>query len=64
MSRVDVYAFTGPAAVSDTEVLTQGTRIASVPVKAPRNPNVTFDPGDPDQSEADVDPPEGLLDLE
>ena len=59
VSRVDVYAFTGPAAVSDAEVLKQGTRVASVPVKAPRNPNVTFDPGDPDQSEADVDPPEG-----
>ena len=29
-SRVDVYAFTGPAAVSDAEVLKQGTRVASV----------------------------------
>jgi hypothetical protein len=57
--RVDVYAFTGPQTVSEAEVLAQGTRIASVPVKAPRDPDVTFDPGDPDQSEADVEPPEG-----
>ena len=57
VSRVDVYAFTGPAGVSDAEVLKQGTRVASVPVKAPRDPDATFDPGDPDQSEADVEPP-------
>ena len=33
--------------------------MASVAVKAPRDPDATFDPGDPEQSEADVEPPEG-----
>ena len=28
-------------------------------VKAPRDPDITFDPDDPEQSEGDVDPPEG-----
>jgi hypothetical protein len=59
VTRVDVYAFTGPATVSDAEILSGGTRVASVPVKAPRDPDATFDPDDPTQSEADVDPPEG-----
>jgi hypothetical protein len=59
VARVDVYAFTGPASVSNNEVLKQGTRVASIAVKAPRDPEATFDPGDPEQSEADVEPPEG-----
>ena len=59
VARVDVYAFTGPATVTDAEVLEQGTRVATIAVKAPRDPNATFDPDDPNQSEADVDPPEG-----
>jgi hypothetical protein len=57
--RVDIYAFTGPATASEAEVLSQGTRVASVAVKAPRDPDATFDPDDPNQSAADVDPPEG-----
>jgi hypothetical protein len=59
VARVDVYGYTGAAGVSDQEVLKQGTRVASIPVKAPRDPDATFDPDDPDQSEADVNPPEG-----
>lgn len=59
VSRVDVYAYTGLAGVAAPDVLKQGTRIASISVKAPRDPDATFDPGDPDQSQADVDPPEG-----
>jgi hypothetical protein len=59
VSRVDVYGYTGPATVSDQEVVKQGTRVASIAVQAPRDPDVTFDPADPEQSEADVDPPEG-----
>jgi hypothetical protein len=59
VARVDVYAFTGPATVPEADVLRLGTRVASVEVKAPRDPDVTFDPTDPDQSEGDVDPPEG-----
>jgi hypothetical protein len=59
VARVDVYAFTGPATVPEADVLRLGTRVASVAVKAPRDPDVTFDPGDPEQFEGDVDPPEG-----
>jgi len=59
VARVDVYAWTGPPTVSDAEILSAGTRVASVPVKAPRDPDATFDPNDPTQSEADVEPPEG-----
>jgi hypothetical protein len=59
VARVDVYALTGPPTVSGADVLKQGTRVASIPVKAPRDPDATFDPDDPDQSEADIEPPEG-----
>jgi hypothetical protein len=59
VTRVDIYAFTGPPTVSDAEILSSGTRVASVPVKAPRDPDATFDPDDPTQSEADVEAPEG-----
>jgi hypothetical protein len=59
VARVEVYALTGPATVSEAEVLKQGTKVASIPVKAPRDPDATFDPADPDQFESDVEPPEG-----
>jgi predicted small lipoprotein YifL len=59
VARVDVYALTGPAAVSEADVLKQGTKVASIAVKAPRDPEATFDPSDPEQSEADIEPPEG-----
>jgi hypothetical protein len=59
VARVDVYAFTGPATVAEADVVRLGTRVASIAVKAPLDPNITFDPGDPDQSEGDVAPPEG-----
>jgi hypothetical protein len=59
VALVEVYALTGPATVSEADVLQQGTKVASVAVKAPRDPDATFDPGDPEQSEADVEPPEG-----
>ena len=45
VARVEVYAFTGPATVSEAEVLKQGTKVASIAVKAPRDPDATFDPG-------------------
>ena len=47
VSRVDVYAFTGPATVAENEILKLGSRIATVQVKAPRDPNATIDPDDP-----------------
>jgi len=59
VARVEVYALTGPATVSEAEVLKQGTKVATIAVKAPRDPDATFDPDDPDQSEADVEPLEG-----
>ncbi|MDO8794069.1 MAG: hypothetical protein Q7J25_05560, partial [Vicinamibacterales bacterium] len=59
VARVEVYALTGPATVSEADVLKQGTKVASIAVKAPRDPDATFDPDDPEQSEADIEPPEG-----
>jgi predicted component of type VI protein secretion system len=59
VARVEVYALTGPATVSEADVLKQGTKVATIAVKAPRDPDATFDPDDPDQFEADVEPPEG-----
>ena len=56
IERVDVYALTGPTNVSDEVLLKRGTRIASVEVKAPRDPDATVEPGDPI---SDVEPPEG-----
>jgi hypothetical protein len=47
ISRVDIFALTGPANVSDADLLKHGTRIASLPVKAPRNPDDTAEPGEP-----------------
>jgi hypothetical protein len=56
VERVDVYAFTGPAATTDAQILKHGTKIGSVPVKAPRDPDVTVDP---DQPEDETEPLEG-----
>jgi hypothetical protein len=56
VARVDVYAITGPSAITEEQILKLGTKIASVPVKAPRDPNKTIEP---DESAAEMDPPEG-----
>jgi hypothetical protein len=56
IDRVDVYAITAPPGVSDDVILRRGSRIGSVDVKAPRDPNETVDPGEPI---SDVAPPEG-----
>ena len=56
ISRVDVYAVTSPLAVSDADLLKYGTRIGSLQVKAPRDPNDTIEP---DDSDADLEPLEG-----
>jgi len=56
VERVDVYAFTGPSSISDDQVLKHGTRVGSVPVKAPRDPDVTVDPDQPDE---ETEPLEG-----
>jgi hypothetical protein len=59
VARVDIYALTGPAAVSEADILKKGTRVASIAVKAPRDPDATIDPDDPEESEADLEPPQG-----
>jgi len=56
VERVDVYAFTGPASTTDRQILKLGTKVGSVPVKAPRDPDVTVDP---DQTEDETEPLEG-----
>lgn len=56
VERVDVYAITGPSSITDEQILKQGTRIGSVAVKAPRDPDQAAEPDDPD---AVIEPPEG-----
>lgn len=60
VARVDVYAITAPPAppLTDAQVLKLGTKVGSVAVKAPRDPNATSDPDEPDDDE-EVDAPEG-----
>jgi hypothetical protein len=56
IARLDVYAITGPAGLSDSDLLRYGTRIDSLQVKSPRDPDNTIDPDEP---EADLEPLEG-----
>jgi hypothetical protein len=59
VSQAEVYAITAPptvAPLTDAQVLKFGTRVGSVPVKAPKNPNLTADADDPSD---EVDAPEG-----
>ncbi len=56
IQRVEVYALSGPAAASENVVMKDGSRIGSVDVKSPRDPNVTVDPDEPD---SDIEPLEG-----
>jgi len=55
----DVYAITAPETVpplSDASLLKFGSKVATVAVKAPRDPNLTADADDPSD---EVDAPEG-----
>ena len=45
IERIDIYALTTTARLSDQEIVKRGERVASVEVKAPRDPNRTIDPG-------------------
>jgi hypothetical protein len=55
--RIDIFAINGVAtAMTDLEMIKRGTRIASVPVKSPRNPNDTVEAG---ESVEVLEPPEG-----
>jgi hypothetical protein len=61
VSATEIYAITAapaatPPAYSDAQMLKYGARIASVNVKAPRDPNLTADPDEPGD---EVEPPEG-----
>ena len=56
VERVDVYAVTAPPTVTDDQLWKQGTKLASVRVKAPRDPNQTIDPG---ESLDEMEAPEG-----
>jgi len=56
VERVDVYAITGTRTLTDDQILKLGTKVGTVAVKAPRDPNVTTEP---EQSDEEVDPPEG-----
>jgi hypothetical protein len=56
VERVDVYAITGPRTITNDQIVKLGTKVASVPVKAPRDPEATTEPDTPDE---EVDPPEG-----
>ena len=55
IERIDVYGFTGPAAVSDDQLLKLGTRVASLPIKAPRDPDATDECDEPDESPEEPD---------
>jgi predicted small lipoprotein YifL len=49
IERIDVYAFTGSVAVNDDQLLKLGTRVASLPVRAPRNPDAATEPDEPSE---------------
>jgi hypothetical protein len=56
IERVDVYGFTGAPTLTEDQIVKLGTKVASVAVKAPRDPDATVEPDEPDE---DVDAPEG-----
>jgi len=56
VERIDVYGITGPRTLTDDQILKLGTKVASIEVKAPRDPDATTEPDEPAE---DVDPPEG-----
>jgi hypothetical protein len=53
VERVDVYALTGSADVSDADVVRRGVLVASVKVRSPKDPDQTIGPDDP---ESDLEP--------
>jgi len=57
VTRVDIYAVNGARpAMTDAEIMKRGTKVASVPVKAPRDPN---DAAEKDEPAENADAPEG-----
>lgn len=56
VERVDVYALTGAEGLSAADVMAHGSKVASVAVKAPRDPNQTIEVDEPAE---DIEPLEG-----
>jgi hypothetical protein len=56
IQRIDVFAIDGAAPGPDSELLKQAKRVATVDVKAPRDPNAVTEPDEPQE---DVEPLEG-----
>jgi hypothetical protein len=56
LARVDVYAITTAATLTEDGIVKHGVRVGSVGVKAPRDPDRTVSG---DESDAEVDQPEG-----
>lgn len=56
VERVEVYAFEGGPPVNEADFMTRGVKVATVPVKAPRNPDQTIEPDEPAE---DIEPLEG-----
>jgi predicted small lipoprotein YifL len=56
VERVEVYGFTGPATVTDDQLLKHGTKVASLRTKTPRDPNQTIEADEPQD---EIEPPEG-----
>jgi hypothetical protein len=51
ISRIDLFAMTSSQALSEADVVKFGTKIASVPVKAPVDPNQTVEQDEPEDVE-------------
>jgi hypothetical protein len=47
VERVDVYAITAARTITDDQIVKLGTKVASVQVKAPRDPDATTEPDSP-----------------
>jgi len=47
VERLDILRFTGAPAATDEDLVKLGTKVASVPVKAPANPDVTTEADEP-----------------
>src|SRR5262249_55238239 len=57
LARIDIYAVNGPATnLTDDEIVTRGTKVASLPVKSPRTPSDTIES---DESAENLEPTVG-----
>ncbi len=56
LQRVDVYAITSSDALTDAQIIKLGKRVASVDVKAPKDPDAAIEEDEPP---ADMEAPEG-----